>query len=232
VKSLVDLHGVLEEQDALELPLAERAYRDLQRQIITLQMKPGDVISESELQRTFGMGRTPIREALIRLSADRLVRIHPRRGTFVSDMHITDLGAVYEVRAPLEALAAQLAAERITDEECEQLAVTRRQLQTFVENAGHDEHLLTADGLLHRIVYQLARNDFLQETLEHYLNLSIRLSRASLERSAEPWPDWLIDSLLEFIPLFQAIEERRPDDAILAAQAHAASAAEHVRMKV
>jgi DNA-binding GntR family transcriptional regulator len=147
-------------------------------------------------------------------------------------MNITDLGAVYEVRTPLEALAARYAAERITDAECEELAVTRQQLLSFVENAGHDESLLTADRLLHRIVYQIARNEFLQETLEHYLNLSVRLSRAALERSAEPWPDWLIDSLLGFIPLFQAIEERRPDEAVLAAQAHAAAAADHVRMKV
>jgi len=102
--------GLANREDA-SLPLAERAYRHLLHEIIRLSLRPGQVVHETELQQQLGMGRTPIREALLRLSGDKLVTIHPRRGTFVSDMNVTDLGAVYEVRADLESLAAKLAAE-------------------------------------------------------------------------------------------------------------------------
>ena len=110
---LDQLRATLSHRDDPALPLAEAAYRYLLREIIDMSLKPGEVLNEADLQRRLGAGRTPIREALLRLAGDRLVTIHARRGTFVSDLNVTDLGAVYEVRTELERLAARLAAPRM-----------------------------------------------------------------------------------------------------------------------
>lgn len=214
------------EEEALSL--TERAYRRLRDDIITLRLRPGDVIDERRLQVRLGMGRTPIREALLRLAGDRLVTIHPRRGTFVSDMNLTDLGSVFEVREQLEALAARLAAERALKNERAALATTRAGLAAEVSAADLDG-LMELDRHLHQQVYRLSRNPFLIETLERYLNHSMRLSRGAVERGGHPWPEWLADAVLSFAPLLQAIEEGRPEIAAAAAAAHAATTAGHVR---
>ena len=67
--------------------LTEQAYRLIEEQIVTLRLKPGDVLSEQMLSATFGIGRTPIREALQRLAQEGLVIILPRKGILVSDLN-------------------------------------------------------------------------------------------------------------------------------------------------
>ena len=74
-----------------------------QEKIVSLELPPGSVIDEAGLQEELDLGRTPIREALKRLSLEKLVVIIPRRGMFVSDIGITDLQQLYEVRVVLEA---------------------------------------------------------------------------------------------------------------------------------
>jgi DNA-binding GntR family transcriptional regulator len=213
------------------LSLAERAYRQLRDEIVTLALRPGDVIDERQLQAHLNVGRTPIREALLRLAGDRLVTIHARRGTFVSDMNLTDLRSVFEVREPLEALAARLAAVRATEDERAAVAAVRAGLADEVSAADLDG-LMELDRRLHRLVYQLTRNGFLIETLERYLNHSTRLSRGAVERAGDPWPGWLADAVLSLDPLLRAIQERRPEEAAAAAAAHAASTEAHVRDSV
>src|SRR3970040_2203668 len=92
---------------------ADKAYKQIKEKIVTIEMKPGAVIREVELMADLKLGRTPIREALKRLQSENLVIATPRRGMFVSDVAITDLTQIYEIRVELEALCARLAAERI-----------------------------------------------------------------------------------------------------------------------
>src|SRR5438034_3884772 len=77
-------------------------------------MPPGSVVNEARLREELGIGRTPIREALQRLARENLVRSIPHRGTFVTDVNITDLARITEVRIVIEANAARLAAEKLT----------------------------------------------------------------------------------------------------------------------
>ena len=93
--------------------LADRAYVTLREEIITAEVAPGTLLREEELTGRLGVGRTPIREAIQRLRREGYVTILPRRGTLVSEISITDLAAIYEVRARLESWGARLAAERV-----------------------------------------------------------------------------------------------------------------------
>src|SRR5207248_7300941 len=95
--------------------LADRAYSELRDRLVTLRILPGSPIDEDLLGEELGMGRTPVREAIKRLALENLVTVFPRRGTFASEINITDLAHISDVRAQLEGHAAYRAAERITD---------------------------------------------------------------------------------------------------------------------
>ncbi|MEE8391378.1 MAG: GntR family transcriptional regulator, partial [Anaerolineae bacterium] len=97
--------------------LSEKAYRLIKEKIITLELSPSKVISEQSLMEDLGLGRTPIREALLQLAKEDLVTVVPRRGMFVADISITDLQKISEVRIVLEGFCARLAAQRITKDQ-------------------------------------------------------------------------------------------------------------------
>jgi len=197
--------------------LADEAYRSLLEQIITLQRLPGEVLSEEELRARLKMGRTPIREALQRLAADRLVVVLPRRGTLVSEMNILDLGAIYEIRAPLEGLAARLAAQRYPGDE-----VPATVTAELADLATIDDwvQLIAIDRRLHKMVYRLAKNPYLEDNLERYLNLSARIVLAAIQRLASPPTQELVDAIGEFRGIFAAIAAGDPRQAEELARHH------------
>src|SRR3977135_1097298 len=92
--------------------LTDRAYRELEEMIVTLQLAPGTVLSEQALSIRLKIGRTPIREALQRLARDGLVVIMPRRGIMGSEITLRLELRRREVRRDIERQNANLAAER------------------------------------------------------------------------------------------------------------------------
>ncbi len=111
----------LDGKDVQPLSLSQKAYELIRRRIVDLELLPGAILDEGRLQSELGVGRTPIREALLRLSMERLVTIVPRRGIFVAEIGITDLQQIFEVRILLEAQAARLAARRGTQAHWERM---------------------------------------------------------------------------------------------------------------
>ncbi|MCA9998182.1 MAG: GntR family transcriptional regulator [Anaerolineales bacterium] len=154
--------------------LSDQAYELIRRKIVTLDLAPGDVINEATLQVELKLGRTPIREALRRLSFEKLVTIIPRRGMFVTDIGIIDLQRLFEVRLVTEELAARLAARRGTAEHWRQMEALTAQFphtQTTIRN----EQWITLDEAFHSLIYQAANNPFLHDTLIYYYTHSLRL---------------------------------------------------------
>jgi DNA-binding GntR family transcriptional regulator len=161
--------------------LADHAYLRLREDIIAVQVPPGTVLREDELMRTLGVGRTPVREALQRLQRDGFVNVIPRRGTLVSEINITDLAAIYEVRAHVESWASRLAAERCGDAERREAEALIAELGALTADDGF-EALLALDRRIHRFVYACAKNAFLAGTLDHYHNLSLRILYVAMRR--------------------------------------------------
>ena len=153
--------------------LADRAYVELRDQIVTLALPPGAPLNEDALGRELGLGRTPIREAIKRLALENLVAVYPRRGTFVCEINITDLAHISDVRVELESHAAYRAAERLTDAQRAELDALLGELAQPDGAAAAD--LMDLDARIHRFVYRCAGNPYLRETLERYLNLSLRI---------------------------------------------------------
>ncbi|HWF34099.1 MAG TPA: GntR family transcriptional regulator, partial [Solirubrobacteraceae bacterium] len=146
-----------------------------------LRIPPGAPIDEDIIGQELEMGRTPVREAIKRLSLENLVTVFPRRGTFASEINITDLAHISDVRGVLEGHAAQRAAERLTEAQ-------RAELGDLLEELGRSEGsddleaLMTLDARVHRFIYRCAANPYLEETLGRYFNLSIRIWHLVIDR--------------------------------------------------
>jgi DNA-binding GntR family transcriptional regulator len=153
----------------------------LRDRLVTLRIPPGAPIDEDAIGRELKMGRTPVREAIKRLALENLVTVFPRRGTFASEINITDLAHVSEVRAQLEPHAAYRAAERITDAQRAELAGLLVELD-IRRGAEELEMLMELDATVHRFIYRCAGNPFLEETLGRYLNLSLRIWYLVIDR--------------------------------------------------
>jgi DNA-binding GntR family transcriptional regulator len=161
--------------------MADRAYAEMRDRIVTLRIPPGSPIDEDALGKELQMGRTPVREAIKRLSLENLVTVFPRRGTFASEINITDLAHIADVRVQLEAHAASRAAERIAPAQREEL----EELLAELASASDDEDpraLVELDTRVHRFVYRCADNPYLEETLGRYLNLSLRIWHLVIDR--------------------------------------------------
>src|SRR3954451_14174584 len=94
-------------KDSAGTTLSDRAYRDIEELIVTLQLPPGSAVSEGLLSRRLGIGRTPIREALQRLARESLVQILPRRGIMVTQINARTQLRLLEARREVERLVAR-----------------------------------------------------------------------------------------------------------------------------
>lgn len=97
-------------------PAAARAYRTLERMIVTLELAPGAVTTEGALIASLGLGRTPVREAVQRLAWEGLIAVRPRAGLGVAPLEPADWVRVVDARSGVEAVLARSAARRVTPE--------------------------------------------------------------------------------------------------------------------
>lgn len=118
---------------------AEQAYDILEEMIVTIVLSPGAILTESELIEKTGLGRTPMREALQRLSDVGLIDIIPRQGTMVTEINVSDQLLLLEVRRELERLIATSAARRRTAEQSSLLSEMAVEMRRA---AATDDYLL------------------------------------------------------------------------------------------
>ena len=197
--------------------LADRAYAELRDRIVTLAIPPGAPINEDALGRDLEMGRTPVREAIKRLALENLVSVFPRRGTFASEINITDLAHISDVRVQLEGHAAYRAAQRVTPVQREALDALVEEISVR-EGSGDPAELMRLDAEVHRFIYACAGNAYLRETLERYLNLSMRIWYLVLDRLPH-----LFDRVHEHRELLEAIREGDAEHARDIASEHVAT---------
>lgn len=139
--------------------VADQAYDALESMIATLVLKPGAPIVEAELIERTGLGRTPTREALMRLVSNGLIVQLPRRGLRVSDIWLAEHLDLIEARRVLERLIAATSARRATPAQREDLLACARSMV----KAGEDDNLaayMDADQALDRVNHAACRNPF------------------------------------------------------------------------
>jgi DNA-binding GntR family transcriptional regulator len=197
--------------------LAEKAYETLHAAIVTGALRPGARLPIEELAEHLEMSPMPIREAVRRLDAVGLVDNVPHRGARVTELSITDLAEIYEVRLPLETLAIRRAAARFTDAH---VAEARRCLATL-ETMADDTSVATSQAhtSFHFAFYEAAGSAWLLRLIRPAWQVS--------ERYALEWPHvrQLGARAAEHREILAACEALDPDRAAAALRDHLARTA-------
>jgi DNA-binding GntR family transcriptional regulator len=136
---------------------ADEAYDLIENMIATLKLEPGSLIVEGELMQKTGLGRTPVREALMRLTSHGLVVSLPRRGLRVSDIELAEHLTLIETRRALDILIAESVARRASPIQREAIVFYAGEMSKAADN--NDLHgYMQADLALDRIMHQACRN--------------------------------------------------------------------------
>ncbi|TMJ31048.1 MAG: GntR family transcriptional regulator [Alphaproteobacteria bacterium] len=153
--------------------LTEQAYRAIEERIVTLRLKPGDILSEHILATACRIGRTPIREALQRLAREGLVIVLPRKGILVSDINPRHQLLVLEVRRELERLLCRAGAERATQaQRTRMLAIAQGMDRSARTN--DDISFMRLDRELNGLMMEAAHNDYAARSMKLLQGLSRR----------------------------------------------------------
>jgi DNA-binding GntR family transcriptional regulator len=140
-------------------PVAVRAYRALERMVVTLELAPASVTTEGALIERLGLGRTPVREAIQRLAWEGLLDVRPRAGVAVAPLHAADWLRVLEARQGVEVILARSAARFVSGSTAELFRHAGIAMQKAVI-AGNVVSFLEADKMLDEAIAAAADNPF------------------------------------------------------------------------
>ena len=159
------------------LPLRDVVFKTLRQAILKGELEPGERLMEIQLAERLGVSRTPIREAIRKLELEGLVLMIPRKGAEVAKISESNLRDVLEVRRSLEELAIDLACQRITEEELDELNKAEVDFKAAIEN-GDAMQIAQTDESFHEIIYNSTKNQKLVQILN---NLREQMYRYRLE---------------------------------------------------
>jgi DNA-binding GntR family transcriptional regulator len=136
---------------------ADVAYDAIEQLIATLALEPGSPVVEGELTERTGLGRTPVREALLRMTSVGLIVQEPRRGLRVSQVNLAEHLDVIQTRRVLDALIASCAARRASAEQRKDILACAQKMVKAAAR-GHLGDYMVADHELDLVVHQASRN--------------------------------------------------------------------------
>ena len=192
--------------------------------IVRLELAPGALLREHELQAALGIGRTPIREALQHLARDQFVTVLPRRGMLVSSIDVDELATLYETRAVMEPFAARLACRRGTARHWAEMSEL---IEQSLRPGVAPDALLAVDRRCHEIIWAAAGNRFLTDTLDNLYAHSDRVWHMYLADVADT--RHAVDEHIEILELLRAGDADACADAV---EAHVRSFDRQVRAAV
>ena len=148
------------------LPLRDVVFNTLRQAILRGELKPGERLMEIQLANKLGVSRTPIREAIRKLELEGLVLMIPRKGAEVAEITEKNMRDVLEVRKALEELAVQLACDKITKEEIEEMKKAAEDFKKILKSKDITE-IAEADVRFHDIIYMATDNQKLIQLLNN-----------------------------------------------------------------
>ena len=163
--------------------LTTKVYNHIRDGILDGTYPIGGYLVETRLADEMEVSRTPVREALKQLELEGLVHIIPNKGAFVEGVTLQDVKDIYEIRTLLEGLCARWAAERITQEQLEELEEIVF-LSDFHYSKENWDQILELDNRFHEMVYEACASKELTRVLRDYHHYLQRIRRITLEEKA------------------------------------------------
>lgn len=183
-----------------------RVYAALRQQILSGERDSDAPLRETELARQFEVSRTPVREALRQLQADRLIRVIPNAGAFVGSMSWEDAGETFAIREVLEAFAGGLAAEHLGDNDLTALDGLLDDLRDAARR-GDSAAYGAGDEAFHALINERCGNRHLAALIR---DLNDRTKLITLRRRTFQRPERLESSIVEHERIVAAIRARDP----------------------
>lgn len=204
--------------------LTEKVYHNLRSDILTGAFKDKDELKENTIAKTYGVSRTPVREAIRQLALEGLVDTIPNKGAFVHSIHEKDVNDVYAMRSLLEGLAARWAVENITTEYIETMEEILY-MSEYYRKKGNWEQVYKCDNKFHDILYA-ASGSYLLEHMLHTFHEYVQKVRKYIltdeNRSRE--------SFKEHAAILEAIKNKQADEAAALATQHIANAVDRLKI--
>lgn len=202
---------------------SEDIYEQIKRDIIELKLRPGEFVQVEGLAKRVNASRTPVREAVARLIHEGLLERLPGRKLKVSEITITDIEEIYQVREAIEGLACQMAAPNVIGPVAERLtACIQRLLQA--ESRSDFDTCFVEDAQFHGIILEIAGNRQFQHIIGHLDARVHRLRYAGLGVESR-----LLKWNQEHLEIFERLIARDPKGAREAMEIHLRSAREDFR---
>jgi DNA-binding GntR family transcriptional regulator len=191
-----------------------RIYSDLRAELVSMERRPGEVISEAEIALSYGVSRTPVREAILKLSDEGLVEIFPQSGIFVSRIPLAALPEAIIIRKALEETTARLAAERATSSQILTLhSILERQREA--DAAGDRDSFHQADETFHGTIAEVAKYPGIWTLI-----LQVKVNVDRFRRLTLPQTGRMAQVIAEHAVILAAIEQHDPEAARRAMGAH------------
>lgn len=196
------------------LPLRDQIYQYVRGLIVSGQMRPGDAINEVAIAEQLGVSRTPVREAVKRISDEGLVNVFAQTGTFVARISLKELEEAYVIRSALEIESVRRAAARITPEQVEALEDTLAAHELAISRAKYAE-AIRLDDQFHKAIADV--NDF------QMLWRAVDISKAQMDRGrylSLPKPGYGEVTLRQHRQILKALQKHDAEAAAAAMREH------------
>ncbi|MCI5689103.1 MAG: GntR family transcriptional regulator [Emergencia sp.] len=195
-------------------PLSTNLYTELQEDVLTGKLKPGEKLTEQKICNEYKVSRTPVREALRQLEMDGLIENIPNRGAFVLGLSSQDLEDMYILRKDYEIQAVKWAIERITEEEMSELEETFEFME-FYTMKNDINKMININTAFHQIIYTATHNRILKQVLSSYQNYLKHCNPSNYYA-----PSYLSDVLTEHRAIFEAFKAGDIEGGALAMREH------------
>ncbi|MEK5083213.1 GntR family transcriptional regulator [Bacillus sp. FSL H8-0515] len=146
-------------------------YNQLKKMIFNGTFKPGERINETQLAKSFGVSRSPIREAMRLLEKDGLLKADERNGFSITSLTAKDVDEIYKIRIPLEQLAVELVIDEADEEELATLEKQLEETEKAIQNGMEDTEIISLNQKFHDMLVDFSHNRHLKNLLEHVNDL-------------------------------------------------------------
>ena len=188
------------------ISLADQVFEALETDILSGVYERGEILTESRLSEKMAVSRTPIREALKRLTTEHIIEMTPR-GARVIGILPEDIADIYDIRLKIEGMAVAKATRAMSDEAIRQLKETL-DLQEFYTQRKEPDLIKNMDSRFHAIIYENCGSSTFKDVL-----LSLHRKIMKYRRVSISVPSRASESLAEHTAIYEAILARQPEKA-------------------
>lgn len=190
-------------------PLRERITSTIRDLIIEGRINPGERLQEPEMANALKVSRTPLREAFLQLESEGFLIVNPRKGAIVTELSLKDAEELYLIKGTLEALAARIAVNNISEDLLNELTLLNSQMNNISRQDDKDyKKFLEINAKFHQLIYEASGNQRLIKLISLLRNQTLRYNFIFLSLLSH-----LEESVEEHVEIINALKSKDEDKA-------------------